>query len=221
MSESHGIHMIKAVIFDLDGVIFDTEHKRFKDLKKVLKRQGLTLPDSKFHEMLGKKSELFIRDLYPQLSQKAWKAIAQERREIQYHNLKGGRLIKGAASLLRYLKVRFYKVAVTTGSRKFIVDQLLNMYVLRRYFDVIVTGEDYKTSKPNCECYKVTVKKLGVKPGEAIVIEDAVNGIKAAKKLGCRTYGLKTYFKGKELDIADKTFNTPTEIRRYLAKGKF
>jgi beta-phosphoglucomutase len=212
--------MIKAFIFDMDGVIFDTEHKRFKDLKKILKRQGHVLDDSHFNEILGRKSETFVKDMFPVCSKAQCLEIAQERRELQYHGIKMGRLIKGTPELLRYLKLEGYKVGLATGSRRFIVEKLLDMYLMRKYFDVLITGEDYKSSKPNPECYQIAVKKLKVAPKEAVVIEDAVSGIKAAKKVGCRTFGLKTYFTGKELDMADKAFDTPKDILMYVKAKK-
>jgi beta-phosphoglucomutase len=212
--------MIKAFIFDMDGVIFDTEHKRFKDLKKILKRHGCVLDDSRFTEILGRKSETFVKEMFPECNKMQCAEIAQERRELQYHGIKMGRLVKGMPDLLRYLKLEGYKVGLATGSKKFIVEKLLEMYLMSKYFDVLITGEDYKSSKPDPECYKIAVRKLGVKPKEVVVIEDAVSGIRAAKKVGCRTFGLKTYFKGKELDIADKAFDTPKDMLKYLQAKK-
>jgi HAD superfamily hydrolase (TIGR01509 family) len=208
--------MIKAVIFDLDGVIFDTEHKRFADLRRLLKRRGYVLGDSRFKELLGRKSEVFVKDAFPECKKSFCREIASQRRELQYHNLKGGRLIKGIPELLRHIKLEGYKTALTTGSKKFIVERLLDMYLLRLYFDVLITGEDYTSSKPDPECYRVTLKKLGVKPQEALVIEDAANGIKAAKKLGCKVFGLKTYLSEKEFKGADRVFSTPKEILKYF-----
>jgi beta-phosphoglucomutase len=208
--------MIKAFIFDMDGVIFDTEHKRFKDLKKILKRHGRVLDDSRFTEILGRKSETFVKEVFPGCSKEQCAEIAQERRELQYHGIKMGRLIKGTPELLRYLKLEGYKVGLATGSKKFIVEKLLDMYLMRKYFDVLITGEDYRSSKPDPECYRVATRKLGVAPKEAVVVEDAVSGIKAAKKVGCKVFGLKTYFTGKEMDIADKAFDTPKDILKYV-----
>ena len=208
--------MIKEVIFDMDGVIFDTEHKRFADLRRLLKRHGLVLKDTSFREMLGKKSELFVREVFPECKKEFCNEIASERREMQHHNLKGGRLIKGMPELLRHVKLDGYKTAVVTGSRKAIVDRLLEMYLLRRYFDVLITGDDFRSSKPNPECYRIALKKLGVKAKEAIVIEDAAHGVAAAKKLGCRVFGVRTYLSDKELSRADKVFGTPKEIMLYF-----
>lgn len=208
--------MIKAVIFDMDGVIFDTEHKRFADLKRILKRHGLTLKKSTFSKMLGKKSDVFVKEIFPNTTKSFCDKVASERRELQHHSLQNGRLIKYMPELLRYVKLRGYKTAITTGSKRPIVKKLLQMYLLTKYFDEIITGEDFKTSKPNPECYRVTAKKLGVKPKEVIVIEDAINGVEAAKKLGCTVFGLRTYLSAKQLAAADRTFANPKEVLKYL-----
>lgn len=212
--------MIKAIIFDMDGVIFDTEHKRFADIKRILKRHGVFLKKSSFSSMLGKKTEVFVKEVFPGATKSFCLQVAEERRELQHHSLKSGRLIKGVPELLRYIKLEGYKTAITTGSKKPIVKRLLQMYLLTRYFDLIVTGEDFKTSKPNPECYRVTLEKLGVKAREVIVIEDAINGVKAAKKLGCTVFGLRTYLSGKALSEADRSFATHKEILQFLKTKK-
>ncbi len=214
--------MIKAVLFDFDGVLFDTEHKRFYDLKAVLNRYELQLDDSAYESMLGTKTTEFVKRLFPHIEPELARQIAEERRDLQYNELEGNRVIEGITELLSFLKSKGLKMGVVTGSQRFIVDELLEMHGLSSYFEVVVTGEDFTGSKVDAACFMVAVEKLEIKPEEAIVVEDAVNGIVGAKKLGCKAFGLKTYLKGKELDkVADKVFETPAEIKEYFENGKW
>jgi beta-phosphoglucomutase len=214
--------MIKAVLFDFDGVLFDTEHKRFSDLKAVLKRYELELEDSTYESMLGIKTTEFARKLFPELDKETLTKIAEERRDLQYNELDGNRVIDGVRELLGFLKSKGLKLAVVTGSRRFIVEELLEMHELSSYFEIVITGEDFKSTKPDPECFRMAVESFGFKPEEAIVIDDAAAGVRAAKALGCKAFGLKTYLKGDELDkIADKVFSTLVEIKDYFENGKW
>jgi len=212
--------MTKAVIFDFDGVLFDVEHKRFKDLKTVLKRYELELNDSTYSDMLGKKTIEFVRQNFPELDKKDVEKIAEERRDLQYNELEGNKLMEGAAELLEFLKSKDYRLVVVTGSQRFIVEELLEMHELSKFFEVVITGEDYRSSKPDPECYKMALEKLDLKAEEAVIIEDAAHGITAAKRLGCRVFGLKSSFKGDELKDADKVFNNLSEIKEFFEKEK-
>ncbi len=211
--------MIKAVIFDFDGVLFDTEHKRFSDLKAVLKRYELELPDSSYPDMLGKKTTVFVKGLFPNLDSATVSKIAEERRDLQYNAIEDDKVIEGIPRLLGILKDKGIKTAVATGSLRFIVDELLQMHELSSYFDVVVTGEDYGSSKPDPEGYAIALKRLGVKADEAVIIEDAPNGIEAAKKLGCTAFGLKTYMPDEQLKGADRIFGNADEISEFFGKN--
>jgi HAD superfamily hydrolase (TIGR01509 family) len=212
--------MFKAVIFDFDGVIIDTEHKRFSDLKTVLAKHGLGLEDSAFSDLPGKKTAEFVHNHFPAIGREMAEKIAEERRDLQHNELDGHRLIEGIPGLLELLRSKEYRLAVVTGSQRFIVDELLDMHNLSEFFEIVITGEDFKSSKPDPECYRMALNRLGLKPDEAVIIEDAPHGITAAKRAGCKVFGVKTSFKGEELKEAEMVFNDAGEIRKHFESSK-
>jgi beta-phosphoglucomutase len=109
-----------------------------------------------------------------------------------------------------------YKIALTTGSGKNIVERTLKEYDLAQFFEYIVTGEQYASSKADSECITLTLKKLHVHPSEAIIIEDSPPGIQAGKTAGCRVFALTTNLPKKDLQQADKIFDSHDEIRQFL-----
>ena len=210
--------MLKGVIFDFDGVIVDTESKKFAEIRKILKAHGYSLRKKDFSKFIGKKTEFFIKENFPNIKKKVLRDTLNKRKKMQYANLKKNELIAGVRNLLDYLKSRKYKIAITTGSKKDFVKKILKFNGLQHYFDVIITGEDFTSSKPNPECYNITLRRMNSNARDIIVIEDSAAGIKSAKKTGATVFALSTYLRKKNLMGADKQFKTHLEILRYLKR---
>lgn len=207
--------MLKAIVFDFDGVILDTELDRFAELKRELKFYGYTLHKRHLLSLLGKKTKEFLKENFPQLSDEIMRQIADKRRQSITQNAIRLNLMPGIEDLAKYLALH-YQLAITTGSLREIAKKVLEHYHLSKYFRLIVAGEDFKTSKPDPECYLLTLKKLDLRPSEAIIIEDSEAGITAAKKAGCRVFALQNrYNKGQIID-ADKIFKSHNEILNYF-----
>jgi len=117
--------------------------------------------------------------------------------------------------LLKQLYKR-YRLAITTGSPKEVVMPILKKNTIDKHFVVFVTGEQFNTSKPNPECYTLTLKKLRIKPSEAIIIEDSGAGITAGKSAGCKVFALKNRYNGAQITHADRIFNNHKEISSYF-----
>ena len=207
---------MKAVIFDFDGVIVDTERQRFKAIQQVLKRRDMYLPDSEFKEMEGKKTTFFLRNEFPHLKDKEIEKIAEERREEEYNHLDHVKILNGVRKVFEFLKKKRKTIAVCSGSQRKIVKSLLNMHGLSKYVKVLVTGEDFEASKPHPESYIVTLKKLRMQGEDVIVIEDAPAGIEAANIAGCVTFGLETYSTAKQFIGADKSFKNHSYLLKHL-----
>jgi len=211
--------MIKAVIFDFDGVVIDTESIRFNHLKSILKRFDYDLKDNDFEKSIGKKTRHFLKEIFPKITSDELDKIMQLRRELQFKQIKDYNLIPGLVELLRFLKAQNIKIAISTGSKMDFIKEILKINSLYAYFDLIVSGEMFLSSKPNPECYQVTLKELGLKPDEVIVLEDAVVGIVAAKKAGCKVFAIQTYFGEKQLEDAYKIFPNHLGILNFIKKN--
>jgi beta-phosphoglucomutase len=211
--------MIKAVVYDFDGVIVDTEKNRFDELRKMLKKDNLHLKASWFKEIIGKKTGHFLREKFPDLTQSAIDKIISLRRKSIIKNTKKIKAMPGIEKTIKSLSKK-YVLALTTGSPKNIVLPLLKQLSIRKYFKIIIAGEDFRSSKPNPECYIKTIKKLKMNSSEIIVIEDSKAGIIAAKKAGCKVIALQTKYNKNQIGKANKIFRSHSEIYKYLEQIK-
>jgi len=201
--------MIKAFIFDFDGVIVDSETDKYLKLNELLKESGYKeLTD--FKSFTGKKTHRILEENYPNMPQKIVESIQYMRRSDLKKTI--SKPISGIVELINFLSDK-YTLAITTGTEKSVVLNHLEFYKINK-FDLLITSESYYTSKEDPEAYLVTLKKLKLKASETVVIEDSQAGIDSAKAAGCVVYAIDTYDLG--LKNADKYFRNHKEILNSL-----
>ncbi len=200
--------MIEAVIFDMDGVIANSEpiHDKASDI--VLKRYGIKLDksmDSKINdEFRGCTEEFFWKTFCKRFRLKQnYKKLMKEK-QIVYLELIKEHLepIPGSVELIKNLKTK-YKIGLASSSSSKEIGFILKKLKIKKYFDVITSGEFVKNSKPAPDIYLETARKLGIKPENCLVFEDAVNGVKAAKAAGMKCIAITTSFGKKDLKGTD------------------
>lgn len=209
---------MKAVIFDFDGVIVDTEKLRFSALQKVLSQKNILLPDHYFEKMEGRKTTYFLKQEFPELNEKEIEEISETRREEERKNIEKVKILPNVKAVFSFLKENNIRIAICTGSHKSIVQSLLKNNSLEKFVEVLVTGEDFTKNKPFPECYETTLKKLNLPGRDVLVIEDAPAGITAAHEAGCAAYGLATYIPIKEFG-ENKAFNNLGELLNHLREN--
>jgi HAD superfamily hydrolase (TIGR01509 family) len=213
--------MIKGIIFDFDGVIVDTESKKFKDIQRILDKYGYSIKKNIFPQFVGKKTHFFLNEKFPDIPQNALDKIMKERRSVQYKNIKENRIIAGLRDLLVFLKQKNLKIGIATGSERKFVKKILNANKISKYFDFLITGEDFRSSKPNPEVFLNAIQKTKLSKKEILIVEDSVAGIKAAKAINCKVFAITTYLKKPQLRGADKIFKNHFEILKYLKSKSF
>lgn len=204
----------KAVIFDKDGVIVDSEPLQFRSSQEVLAEYGyvFTIEDHKLLA-IGRAGSTF----YPAVQKKYGIAdieIFKERRRARYIELAAEFLLarKGVVKLMRRLYRLHIPIAVASGSSSKVLMHDLKKFQLHGYLKVIVSGEGYK-SKPDPEIFLVTANKLGVKPEECVVIEDSRAGVEAAKSAGMYCIAMPHEFTAhQDFSIADEVASSFAEI---------
>ncbi len=199
-------YKINALIFDMDGVIVNSEPIHEKAEMEVCREFGMEVPKSEWDGFRGKKLE----DIFSYASKNY--GTGQEpieemvNRKIELYlslALSDMQLMEGVYEFLRKLKSsQKYRYALTTSGRKYQQEKILAKFNLDNFFPIMVTAEDVKNGKPHPEPYSITVNKLDEKPGNCLVIEDSDNGIISAKAAGCLTCGITNTFDRNRLESA-------------------
>jgi HAD superfamily hydrolase (TIGR01509 family) len=212
--------MFKAILWDNDGVLVDTEPLYFRATRLVLGGVGVHLTETLFRE-------LFLTD-----SRGAWhlakengvpphriKLLREERDRI-YSDMLPGRnyAIVGVESVLRSLRP-YYTMAVVTSSWKRDFDEIHRSTDLLQYFDFVLTREDYTQSKPNPEPYLRALQILGVRTREALAIEDSERGLIAAKHAGLPCWVIPTKLTEQgDFSSAERVLKDVREVASLLSK---
>ena len=208
---------MKAIIFDMDGVIADTEPLHFESLNMVLANYNIKLPDSSFGKYIGLSEEdtwKMIKseyNLYVTIDE-----LMRERRDYIFDLIERLKPAKRLYLLLNQLDK--HKLALVSSSDRAIVTSVINKLKLQGYFDVIVTGDDVTNKKPDPEPYLLALRKLRLGPEDCIVIEDSPPGVKSAKGAGIRCIALTHTYRKDELQ-ADFHTESIAELNLKTIKG--
>ena len=211
----------KAVIFDMDGVIFDSEKCVIDCWKVVAGKYNIPNIEPVLMKCLGVTYEegkkIFLKHYgadFPYDERK------KERSDLYHKRYDNGRLpLKtGIRELLIYLKENGYKVGVASSTREAIVSKQLVDADLRKYFDNLTCGDMLERSKPEPDIYLMACDKLGVKPEEVIAIEDSYNGIRSAYRAGMFPIMVPDLAEpNEEMEaIAGKILGNLNEVKRWL-----
>ena len=158
--------MKKAVIFDMDGLMIDSERVTYEEYCRKLEQLGYSFDEAVYRLCLGKNKQGICQVFYDHFG------TAFPMTEVP---LKAGLL-----ELLKYLKANNYKTIVATSSARVRVDVILKNAQIEQYFDDTICGDEVIHGKPNPEIFLTACKKLNVAPSEALVLEDSESGILAA-----------------------------------------
>ena len=179
--------MIKALVFDFDGLIVDTEVPIFRVWQRIYRERGQELPLERWLTIIGTASGPFepVIDLGQKTGQKLDEPEIKELERLYYQEATAiQQLLPGVLDYLVGARTLGLKTAVASSStRKWVMDHLGRFGIVGQ-FDAIVCREDVKRTKPDPELYRTALQRVGVEPAEAIALEDSSNGVHAAKAAG-------------------------------------
>ena len=201
-----GDHVIKAVIFDLDGVIVESEHIHIEAEKQTMLKHGIHITSEELHKYTGTTAKLMFTDLIRKYRlNTTFEKIFNEKEQILFKLLKEDtQPTKGIIGLLQRLKQRNIKLAIASSSHKRLINYVLDRLDIKPLFDSIIGAEDITHSKPDPEIFLKSANRLGVNSSECLVVEDAALGVEAAKRAGMRCVGYRNPNSGdQDLSKAD------------------
>ncbi len=204
---------LKAVIFDLDGVIVNTVPLHFKSWKKMFTEYGkkFTFKDYKL-KVDGIPRMSGARAILPELSkQELDKAAAKKQKYfLRFLKTEGIEVYTSTVNLIKNLIKNRIKVAVISSSKNCLF--ILKKAKIVNLFKVIITGNDIKRGKPHPDVFLLAAKRLKVNPKECVVFEDAVLGVKAGKRAKMKAVGVDRYHKPQRLKQADLVISNLRQI---------
>ena len=208
---------IYAIIFDLDGVICTTDKYHYLAWKALADSLGLPF-DEKVNGLLRGVSrmeslEIILGEHSADYSQEQKTALATRKNEIYKSYLSAmtpGDLSKEVRSTLYTLRQRGYLLAIGSSSKN--TRQILRQLGLGEFFDAVADGTMITRSKPDPEVFLLAASMLGVRPENAVVIEDAESGVRAAKAGRFRAIGIRTEGNDPNSDITIRHLKNLTEI---------
>ncbi len=184
----------KAVIFDMDGVISDTQELHAEVESALLNEYGIVMtPEEIAREYAGVSDRAMFRELFERYTVLTGSVEDVVRTKWErMHQAKDGRMvpIPNAISLIQDLKREGFKLAVASASPKAFIDEVLRTLRISAYFDAVVSAEEVAKGKPAPDIFLLAATLLGVAPHEVVVIEDGRSGMIGARAAGMACIGL-------------------------------
>jgi len=187
--------VIKAVIFDLDGVIVDTAHYHFIAWQRLANELGITFTEKENERLKGVSRmhslEIILEIGGVTLSEAKKEELATKKNSwfVEYiEAIRPEEIFKGVKEMLQALRTQGFKVALASSSKN--AETVLRLLQVKNLFDTVVDGTMVKNSKPDPEIFLLAASKLGVSPDLCVVFEDAEAGVEAALAAGMKCVGV-------------------------------
>ena len=212
----------KDIIFDMDGVIFDTENLFLDCWRQLATVHGLADIDTVYHRVIGLKADdtrqIYLDAYGPDFD---YEQLNQKASALFYEKAAAGMPMKpGVRELLESLKSWGYCIGLASSTRSQLVLSQLGGCDLLKYFTVIIGGDMVEQGKPAPDIYLMACARLGANPGETYAVEDSYNGVRAAHAAGMQVIMVPDIVlpDAKMRSISTHIFPDLLAVRAYLAK---
>ena len=210
----------KAVLFDMDGVILDSEPVHQRALQVALRTYNVEIPASASPLFRGLTEKKVCRMVVKRwgagnvdadtLMDAKFAAYAELSSEVE--------LIPGMLELIEFVHQRGWPLGLVTSAAKHDQVRAFKQFGLGKYFPIVVTAADIRHPKPHPQPYQFAASRMNVRPAECLVIEDSKYGVSSAVAAGCTVFGFASGFTPMELTQAGahRIFKSATSILQYL-----
>lgn len=214
---------LKGVIFDMDGVIFDTEEVYLNIWTEVFKNHGYNLKKETYIHVMGTGTKNTIDTFKAEFGDDLPIDIMyEEKDEILKKIIYSGEvpMKEGALEMLQFLKEKGIKTALATSAKEWRQKKQLELADIRKYFDEVVCKKDVTRLKPYPDIFLKAAERLSLKPEECIVIEDSPAGIEAAYNAGIFAVHVEDLKKADDTikKFCNVNFYNMNEIKQYIEK---
>jgi len=211
--------MIKGLIFDMDGVLIDSE-PIYKQLNtELFKKLGFTLSEEEYAQFVGTTDEKMLGDLKERFSlDQSIGEMNTLREKVHMAYFKEADLVpmEGLIDLLKWAEKAGLKLAVASSTDERFVYLILKKLDILEFFEAVVCGNHIARSKPAPDIFLESANKLSVKPESCIVIEDSTNGVKAGKKAGMYVIGFQSDDGSQDLSDSDRRVKSLREAKAQI-----
>jgi beta-phosphoglucomutase family hydrolase len=183
--------VIKAVLWDMDGVLVDTAPFHYQAWRELFSGLGHPLSEEEFRSTFGLRNDDILRSVLGGLPAERLRELGRRKEQLFRAAIRGKvQPLPGAVALVRRLRECGLKTAVVSSAPRQNVETLLDALRLADAFDTVVAEEDAARGKPDPQGYLVAAERLRANPEDCVVVEDAPGGVEAAKRAGMRCIGL-------------------------------
>jgi beta-phosphoglucomutase family hydrolase len=183
--------MLEAVIFDMDGVLVDSHAAHKRAWQRFLDSVGRTVTETELEFIFdGRKREDILRYFFGELSAEEIRRFGDQKEIFFRQEATELKTVRGVGDFLEHLGHEPLRLAVASAGSSSRVHYVLEQLRLQGYFDAIVAGDDVTSGKPDPAIFRLASVRLGVDADRALVFEDSVPGIKAAKAAGMKCVGI-------------------------------
>lgn len=207
--------MKKAVIFDMDGVLIDSEPAYLEMNFKLFNELGIEMPEEEYKDFVGMDS----LKMWTKIKNKYGLSESAEELRLTEKNLMKNLLeagadsmtVKGVPELIREFRKKNYALSLASSSSRENIETVISKINLRDHFDFVISGDEVGSGKPEPDIFLRVSSEFNLPPEKCFVIEDSFNGIAAAKKAGMHCIGFSAFNSNSQnLSEADMIVNSFT-----------
>ena len=213
--------MIRALLWDLDGVVVDSGRYHYEAYRELLSKLGRDLEQEAFRDFFGCRNDDIIRSLLGDLSAEQISSLSTEKEEIFRSKIVGRtEALPGALTLMREINVSGKRQAIVSSTPRANLELILDSLGIRSLLQAIVGEEDVILGKPDPQGFLLGAKLLEIQPEECLVLEDAPAGVMAAKRAGMTCIAVATTQHPDSLADADLVVSSLEEpkIQEFLKR---